>query len=181
MIDRWTVRERELLERLDRAVRRRTARASIGAIVARVEATLARDPEAIEAWEPIPLGVYGEDLPPEIRSSWVFILRAGTASGAERHPRSRQRMVSWKGRGDFRVHDGRRWKSHILSSARKGPLEGRWISVAPMAWHQGVVPARDWVVVSFHTVPAAELIEERPSPSDPRFTDQRKYLEVRQA
>jgi len=44
---------------------------------------------------------------------------------------------------------------------------------------------RDWLVVSFHTVPASELIEERPDPSDPdpfrpRRTRRRRYAEVAQ-
>jgi hypothetical protein len=45
--------------------------------------------------------------------------------------------------------------------------------VPPNVWHQAVVPAEDWVVVSFHTVPAEELIEERPDATD---LSQRRYL-----
>jgi hypothetical protein len=178
---RWTAGERRLLERLDEALRADDARAVIAAIAERVEGILARDPDAIEAWEPVPLETYGRELPAEIRSSWVFILRAGTASGAERHPNSVQRMATWSGGGDFRVHDGRRWKSHRLKTDPDAKLEERWLSIPPMTWHQGVVGAENWVVVSFHTVPAAELIEERPSPSDADRTDRRRYLEVRQA
>jgi hypothetical protein len=177
----WTELERRTLERLDEALRAEGARAAIASIVERVEGILARDADAIEAWEPVPLETYGCELPEEIRSSWVFILRAGTASGAERHPNSVQRMASWSGGGDFRVHDGRRWKSHHLTNDPCASLGERWLSIPSMTWHQGVVGEKDWVVVSFHTVPAEELIEERPSPSDAARTDRRKYLEVRQA
>jgi hypothetical protein len=104
-------------------------------------------------------------------------------TGAERHPNSRQRMVSWSGGGDFQVHDGARWQSHRLVSDPAAPLERRWVSIPPDTWHQGVVADADWLVVSFHTVAAAELIEERPDPGDPdpfhpRRTRRRRYAEV---
>lgn len=38
------------------------------------------------------------------------------------------------------------------------------------------VPDENWVVVSFHAVPAEELIEERPDSTDEKMTQQRKYL-----
>jgi hypothetical protein len=136
-------------------------------ICTRVLATLARGPREIEAWESVPLDLYGAVLSPEIRSSWVFVLRRGVTTGAERHPNSRQRMVSWSGDGDFQVHNGERWKSHRLVSDPSAPLEERWISIPPETWHQGVVGDRDWLVVSFHTVAAEDLIEERPDPADP--------------
>jgi hypothetical protein len=103
------------------------------------------------------------------------------ASGAEKHPNSHQRMTSWKGGGDFRVHDGARWRSHVLTSDPKAALSRRWISIPVDTWHQGVVGEQDWVVVSFHTVPAAELIEERPGPADPREIRSRRYLDVHPA
>ena len=57
------------------------------------------------------------------------------------------------------------------------PLERRWISSPRSVWHQVVVPeGPDWVVVSFHTVPAEELIEERPDFDDPGGTKQMRYL-----
>jgi hypothetical protein len=176
-----TDEEQHLLQRLDAAVRCDETRAAIAPIVARVEQTLARDSSAIEAWEPIPLDAYGERLPPEIRSSWVFILRGGVTTGAERHPNSHQRMISWHGHGDFQVNDGQQWRSHFLVSDMGAALEDRWISIPPNTWHQGVVSESDWVVVSFHTASAPELIEERPDPRDERLTRQRKYLEVQQA
>jgi hypothetical protein len=172
--------ERFILERLDAAVRDSGAAARISRIVERVDGILARDPEAIEAWEPIPLDVYGGSLPEEIRSSWVFVLRRGVATGAERHPNSRQRMVSWRGTGDFQVHDGQRWRSHLMTSGPDGSLVERWISIPPNTWHQGVVGDADWAVVSFHTVPAGELIEERPGP-DEAATRRRRYLDTTQA
>ena len=110
----------------------------------------------------------------------MFILRAGVTTGAERHPNSHQRMMSWSGHGDFQVHDGQRWRSHFMVSDRRAPLEDRWISIPPNVWHQGVVSAKDWVVVSFHTVLAKDLVEERPDASDPSNVRGRRYVEVEQ-
>lgn len=182
----WTESERAILEALDRAASAPAVVAALGAIADRVLATLARAPEEIEAWETVPLSLYEDGVPPEVRSSWVFVLRRGVATGAERHPNSRQRMFSWSGGGDFQVHDGTAWRSHVLESDRCAPLEKRWVSIPPDTWHQGVVGAEDWLVVSFQTAPAAELIEERPDPDEPdpfrpRRTRRRVYADVEQA
>ncbi len=169
--------ELEILKTLDAAVSKRTARAAIDPIVARVHATLDRDPAPLEAWEPVPLEAYGSGLPATIRSSWVFILRAGTTSGTERHPNSHQRMMSYRNTGDLEVMVDGRWRSNVLVSDPAVPLERRWVSIPVNVWHRPVVPpGPDWVVVSFHTVPAKELIEERPDPGDAKLTRRRLYL-----
>jgi hypothetical protein len=74
--------------------------------------------------------------------------------------------------------DGR-WQSNALSSDRGVELAQRWVSIPVNVWHQAVVPGADWVVVSFHTVPAEELIEERPEALESDRTRQRRYLEPR--
>lgn len=183
MASRWSPSERRLLRALDAAVFAPGAAPRLLPIAERVLATLARGREEIEAWESVPLALYGAALPPEIRSSWVFVLRGGVTTGAERHPNSIQRMVSWSGHGDFQIHDGTRWRSHELVSDPGAPLESRWVSIPSDTWHQGVVGERDWLVVSFHTVPADELVEERPDPAEPdpfhpRHTRRRRYVEV---
>jgi len=38
----------------------------------------------------------------------------------------------------------------------------------------------DWVVVSFHTAPPEELIEERPDSDDPGGTKQMRYLGLKE-
>jgi hypothetical protein len=174
-----------ILESLDAAVRAPEIFGALRSIGERVLATLARGPSEIEAWEPVPLDQYGATLPREIRSSWVFVLRRGVTTGAERHPNSRQRMASWSGSGNFQVHDGRRWVSHRLVSEADAPLEARWLSIPEETWHQGVVGDQDWLVVSFHTVAAEDLVEERPDSADPdpfhpRRTRRRRYVVVAQ-
>jgi hypothetical protein len=170
--------EAKVLDYLDRILQGKPLRAILDAVVARVEQRLQADPVAVMAWEPVPLDVYGTPLPGGIQSSWVFSLRADVATGAERHPNSRQRMMSYRGAGDLQTRPGERWESHCLDSDPRLPLPQRWISIRENVWHQAVTPAANWVVVSFHTVPSEELVEERPSSSGSGSIQQRRYLEM---
>ena len=170
--------ESGILEALDLAVRSEAITSKIDAIVARVEEKLRERPNDVLAWEPIPLNFYTAPLPETIRSSWVFILRANTTTGAERHPNSHQRMMSYRGSGDFQTRLEGDWRSHLLKSDQTLPTAERWISVPPNVWHQGVVTEENWVVVSFHTAAEHELIEERPVAEAKDAVIQRKYAEV---
>jgi hypothetical protein len=171
-----TPEERTRLESIDTVLRSETVRRQIFPIVERVRAELARNKEALMTWEPIPLSIFGRALPGEIRSAWVFVLRAGVDTGAERHPNSHQRMMTFGGGGDMQTGQPGNWRSNVLISDQDAPLEHRWISIPQNAWHRPVVGKdADWTVVSFHTVPAEELIEEKPDDQD--GTKQMKYLE----
>jgi hypothetical protein len=150
--------------------------ARIDPIVRCVQGKLGADRSAVMAWEPIPLPIYGVGLPDDIRSSWVFIVRAGATTGAERHPNSHQRVMAFRGCGDLQVWRDDGWASNLLEDDPGAPLERRWASIPRNVWHQAVVPDEDWVVVSFHTVTAHELIEERPESVDLNVTHQRHYL-----
>ncbi len=152
--------ERALLETLDRALRATDTVAILGTVADQVAAELARRREARLAWAPIPLDIY-DALPKAIASSWVFVLRAGCTSGAERHPNSIQRVMSFRGAGDLQTWNGERWLSHLLSSDPRAPLEQRWLSIPASVWHRPVMGGKDWVVVSFHTSADDNLIEER--------------------
>ena len=169
--------EREVLQFLDAILKEKSVKRRINLIVKQVERKLARDDDALLAWEPIPMNTYGERLPSTIRSSWVFILRAEAETGAERHPNSHQRMMSYRGKGDLQISSDERWCSNHLISNPDARIEERWVSIPPNVWHQAVVPQKNWVVVSYHTVPEHELIEERPDPVDTKLTRQRRYLD----
>jgi hypothetical protein len=169
--------ERAILEKLDHLLMRHEAAESIERAITLAGAKLAADSEAGLAWEPVPLSAYGSEMPAVIQSSWVFILRSRSISGAERHPNSHQRMASYRGAGDFQIHDGQQWRSNHLSSQPGQGLERRWVSIPPNTWHQGVTGKHDWVVVAFHTVPERDLIEERPDSADSSTTKMRKYLD----
>ena len=172
-----TKEERSRLEALDTALRSDSVREHIRSVVVRVREQLARRKDALMSWEPFPLDVLATTLPPEIRSAWVFVLRAGADTGAERHPNSHQRMMSFEGSGDLQTGEPGKWQSNVLVSNPDAPLERRWVSIPTNVWHRPVIDAAaDWAVVSFHTVPAGELIEERPDESREAGTRQMKYL-----
>jgi hypothetical protein len=168
--------ELKTLETLDTIVRRESVSAVIDSIVSRVEQNLTQNPEASIAWEPVLLATYGKGLPDMISSSWVFVIRAQTSTGAERHPNSCQRMMSYRGSGDLQIWDGEKWCPNLLVSDIDATIESRWVSIPPYTWHQAVVLEENWAVLSFHTVSEEELIEERPDPADTRLTRQRRYV-----
>jgi hypothetical protein len=153
--------ERDILESLDREIRAPRAAAFLSDLTAEVKAVLKTDPNARLAWRSVPLEIY-DRLPGGIASSWVFVLRAGCSSGAERHPNSIQRVMSYQGSADMRTWDGKRWVSNLLRSETSQPLENRWLSIPTNVWHRPVMGDVDWAVVSFHTASDDALIEGLP-------------------
>src|SRR5437868_5993439 len=121
-----TAEELAYLGTLDTILRSDELRAKIKPVVDRVCAELTQKPGALMTWEPIPLEKFGQHLSPEIRSGWIFVLRAGADTGAERHPNSHQRMMTLHGTGDMKVENrkgevrsekyGIDWQSNLLVS-----------------------------------------------------------------
>ena len=171
-----SARETRTLEILDTLVQQATVRRELDAIADTLKARLAIERSEPLVWQPIPLSLYGVTVPPGIQSSWVFVLRRNSISGAERHPNSIQRVMSYRGTADLQTRPEERWISNRLVSQPDAPLLDRWLSIPAGVWHQGVMADEDWVVVSFHTVPAEELIEERPDDEAGDGTTQRHYL-----
>ena len=126
-IHEMTKEERSLLEALDNALRSDRVREHIRSIVVRVREQLAHRKDALMTWEPFPLEILQKELPPDIRSAWIFVLRAGADTGAERHPNSHQRMMSFEGSGDMQTGEPGKWQSNVLVSDPAAPLEQRWI------------------------------------------------------
>ena len=170
-----TPTESRLLARLDRLSGGEDVRAHVDGAAKRLQAILHARPGAQMAWETVPLSLFGPGMPETIRSCWVFILRAGVTTGAERHPNSHQRSLSWRGSGDFQILVDGRWVSHRLAGGRRAPWSRRWASIPTNIWHQWVVPGRDWVVVSFHTALPDDLIEERPRTDAAKGSRRRLY------
>ena len=168
-------RETQMLECLDNLAQQTSVRRELDAIADRLKASLAAGRSSALVYQPIDLSLYGTTLPPGIRSSWMFALRRNTVSGAERHPDSIQRMMSYRGSADLQIRPAERWISNHLLSDPDAPLKDRWISIPEGMWHQGVMGNEDWVVVSFHTAAAEDLIEERPS-AGKVGTTRRHYL-----
>src|SRR5262245_65940530 len=115
--------ESSILEALDLAVRAEAIRPKIEAIVARVEQKLRESPDDVLAWEPIPLDCYTAPLPETIQSSWVFILRANTTTGAELHHNSHQRLMSFGGSGVFQTLQPGKWSLLQITRTRRVRME----------------------------------------------------------
>lgn len=177
--------EPSILAALDAALRSPRAARVLDAVGAEVSAELARHPDARLAWRTIPLDAY-DRLPDGIASSWVFVLRAGCTSGAERHPNSIQHFISYRGAADMQlwgspqpgimdanvqaspvgnpqssIVNANAWVSNHLISDPNAPLDRRALSIPVNVWHRPVMGDTDWVVVSFHTAADDQLIEER--------------------
>lgn len=170
--------ERAILTSINGILINPHVQAKIDEIADRVARKFTSSTEAL-AWETVPLETYGTGLPAMIRSSWVFLLREGANSGAERHPNSHQRVRSWRGSGDFQVwrHDG--WKSHFLQNRLDAPVEEQWATIETNVWHRAVVPpGRHWIVLSFHTASTEDLMEETPEANDVDRMRQRVYSRV---
>lgn len=150
-----------LLAQLDEAVRAPGVMPALSGIAHELGNRLRSTAEADIVWQEVSLALFGR-LPEEIKSSWVFALRRNRTTGAERHPNSSQRMTSLVGSANMQTWDASSWTSHLMSGEVDAPLAARWLTIPAGTWHRPVVFDGTWIVVSFHTASAEELLEERP-------------------
>jgi hypothetical protein len=176
MLSKFSEQEKNTISTLDNVLKAKSIIKKIDTVARRVKQKLEENPKSDLAWEPVPLETYQTDLPGLIRSSWVFVVRAGANTGDERHPNSHQYMMSYKGTGDLQIRIAGNWKSNPLVSTLGDPIESRWVSIPPNVWHRAIGFKDNWIVVSFHTALADELIEERPDPDDDKKLRQHYYV-----
>ena len=157
---------------LSRSLRSSSVRQAIAPTVARVERQLSARSDEPQAWASISLGTLGFETPSEVRSCWVFVLRAGATFGAERHPNSHQRTIALAGAALFEVFVDGRWSPSPVSAETEF---GSAISIPPSVWHRIQVGPQNFISVSFHTVAADQLIEETPVEDDLSRTKRRLY------
>jgi len=165
------------LERVEASIRSSASRLDLDAIIVGLARALVEHPDEIMAWETLALERFSPPLPTEIRSAWIFTLRAGVASGAERHSNSHQRSLAYRGSGEVQTREGGAWQSIPLSNDPDVPADRRWASIPAGVWHQWVVGEKDLTVLSFHTVPADELVEERPAEDGETGVRQMRYAD----
>jgi hypothetical protein len=162
--------EPELMQSLAERIARPAVRDKLTAIAGQLERELANDPaQPKSTFSAIPLSLYGQ-LPSEIRSSWLFHLRANLAHPAERHPNSIQRMFAFNRPGWFDWWDGSRWVSQLLEPGDTG------LSIPVDTWHRMPAQAKPWTVASFHSAEADALIEVLGDPVSGGVTGERQYL-----
>ena len=108
----------------------------------------------------LPLAIFGDTLPPELRSSRVSIFRRGSQSRLERHPNADQFSCILSGALTIHVWEGESgWRARTFRAA--GHAQQRISHVARGIWHHPHCPAtEDCQLVAFHTVGVAELQDE---------------------
>src|SRR5437764_13331064 len=116
-----TAEERSRLELLDAALQSGSVRDHIRSVVVRVSEALAQKKDALMRWGSIQLDIFVTTLPAEIRSAWVFVLRAGADTGAERHPNSHQRMMPFEGSGEFQTGERGKWQPQTFGRIPEPP------------------------------------------------------------
>ena len=147
----------------------------IAPALARVERSLTDHPDQPQAWEPLTLGALPFKVPPGVRSCWVFVLRAGALFGAERHPNSHQRTVALSGDALFELFIDDSWSQRPMRAKNSEKDSASAVSIPPSVWHRITVGHMNFVSMSFHSVPAEQLIEETPVGEDLSVTTQRLY------
>jgi len=100
-------------------------------------------------WEFVSLG----PLPEGVASAGLFVLPARSRPTPHRHPNSIQHMRRLAGDARVRLTLG----DDVLD--RSVGADERWVVIQADATHQIDVGEREFVVISFHTVPQEELLE----------------------
>jgi hypothetical protein len=108
-------------------------------------------------WSVIDLNNLECDLPENIKSGWIFVLKKDVPSGSHYHPNSIQHMVMIEGQGRSNIADV--WKRMVQFGSTDHILEDIWYVIDEGIVHEFFPEKTDMVVVSFHTCLANELEE----------------------
>ncbi|HLY00877.1 MAG TPA: cupin domain-containing protein [Candidatus Cybelea sp.] len=138
---------------MDRAVAELATRSDVVATIERLKAELRASDEPF-VWATIDVGNVPE-IPDEIQSAWIFVLRAGRWSGAHYHPNSVQHMAVIEGCGRSNIGGA---IGEMAAFGDDGSGE-RWFVIEPGVPHEFFPEDGDMVVMSFHTAAAQELLE----------------------
>jgi len=164
--------EAEIMAQLSRLVHAPAARSFLLGMAEALRHQLDETPHVASTHAPVPLDIYGSPLPGDIASSWVFVLRENEVHHAERHPNSIQRMFALDTPCAMEVWEQGEWRRRPLAP---GGAEGG-LSIPVRSWHRPALIDRRWAVVSFHTVPVRELIEETGDPALDEVSAARPYI-----
>ena len=113
-----------------------------------------RESEEPFVWSVINIDSFQQDLPTNIKSIWLFVLKKNTPSIAHYHPNSTQHTVMIEGKGKVKIRGC--WKDLKLFNSSK---RGIWHVIDESTPHEFFPQGKDMVVISFHTCLPKELIE----------------------
>lgn len=95
-----------------------------------------------------------DDLPKEIKSAWIFVLKHNTPSIAHYHPNSVQHSALIEGKGKVMIGD------RLQSLELFDPLhENTWLIIEKNVPHEFFPEDEDMIVISFHTCAPENLME----------------------
>ena len=112
------------------------------------------DAEEPFVWKSIDPSPYRQQLPPDIKSIWIFVLKKDTASIAHYHPNSTQYTVMIEGKGKAMIGD--RYETLRVCWNED---TSNWLEIDANTPHEFYPEEQDMVVISFHTSLSEELIE----------------------
>ncbi len=95
-----------------------------------------------------------------LRSLWVFAFAPNGESDIHRHSNSTQYTRVWRGRGRLMIGEPERAAAALSPQSKPEEPDQPWTVIPPGVFHQAIADAEGWCVVSFQTVPAAELRDE---------------------
>lgn len=116
-----------------------------------------KDTEDTFVWSVIDSKYLPDNLPVNLKSGWIFVLKKGTPSGCHYHPNSIQHMVMIEGKGESKVGDTSKAMNKFNSP--RHPLDEIWYVIEEGVEHEFFPEENDMVVISFHTCQAEELQE----------------------
>ena len=108
-------------------------------------------------WSVIDISSIKRELPENIRSCWLFVLKKDVSSGCHYHPNSIQHMVTIKGQGMSKIAG--EYRRMVRFGSLNDSLADTWLVIGQRVPHEFFPEGEDLVVVSFHTCEANELEE----------------------
>lgn len=144
------------LQQLNDAVAELVTRPAIRSVVDTLKEELQNTSEPF-VWSTIDLKSVTTQLPDDIESGWIFVLKKDVPSGCHYHPNSIQHMVMIEGAGTSKV--GTVAGRMKLFEAQDSTFEESWYVIPEGVPHEFFPEGKDVVVMSFHTCDSDELEE----------------------
>jgi len=144
------------LQKLNSAIDYLLDQESFSRLVERLKGELAHSTETF-VWATIDLGSIPCEMPPTIKSCWIFCLRRDVPSGSHYHPNSIQHMVLISGQGTSNI-DGEQ-RPMLPFTSPEHSLADKCLVIGQGVPHEFIPEGDDMIVVSFHTCGASELEE----------------------
>ena len=146
----------DYLPQLSEAVARIIGEPSTHVIIRGLKDELKQTAEPF-VWTTLDLQSISANLPDNIKSGWIFVLKKDTPSGRHYHPNSIQHMAMIEGEGTGKIGSATRELKRF--DAANGSLPEVWCVIDEGVPHEFFPRTSDMVVISFHTCAANELEE----------------------